>query len=120
MSSTSTAILTAVLIDRSPDISSLIPDDQEVEVWFCDINGEKWPIKMPITARFVDVMQKAYQVYGYIPNNIIGYKGGKEAGGWNGSTTIAETLPHPIPTAFNVNAYLRDHPIQPKYKVRVI
>ncbi|GMF36992.1 unnamed protein product [Phytophthora fragariaefolia] len=94
--------------------------NREVKVWVRDVNGVKYSVKMPISSTFDDVMQKVGEQHGrFFQGIFVGYQGGRGLGGWNEYTTISQMLPPTVPADFNEEQYLRDNPIQPKFKVRI-
>ncbi|EEY56387.1 uncharacterized protein PITG_09909 [Phytophthora infestans T30-4] len=87
-------------------------DNREVDVWVRDINGAKYPVTMPISSRFADVMQKVYEQHRHFQGIFAGFQGGS-----NERTTVSQMLPVPRPRNYVEADYLYEHPIQPKFKV---
>ncbi len=98
---------------RTTSHNALDTNNREVEVWVRDVNGMTYPVTMPISSRFADVMQKVRQEHGHFQfgQGIVGFEGGR-----NEFTTIFQMLPAVRPD--NEKRYFRDNPIQPKFKVR--
>ncbi|KAF4040890.1 hypothetical protein GN244_ATG06932 [Phytophthora infestans] len=86
-------------------------DNREVDVWVRDINGAKYPVTMPISSRFADVMQKVYEQHRHFQGIFAGFQGGS-----NERTTVSQMLPVPRPRNYVEADYLYEHPIQPKFK----
>ncbi|KAE9317977.1 hypothetical protein PF008_g18618 [Phytophthora fragariae] len=91
-------------------------DNREVEVWVRDVHGTRYLVKMPISSRFVDVMQKVTEQNRLFQGIVVGFEGGSGDDRWNECTTVSKTLPDKIPSDFNEEDYLYEHPIQPKFK----
>jgi len=85
--------------------------DHEVKVWVRDGYGLRYGVKMLVSSDFNDVMQKFREKHGPIPGPgpVVGFEGGDEF------TTVSEML-RAKPASETEEAYLRDNPIQPKFK----
>ncbi|GMF47114.1 unnamed protein product [Phytophthora fragariaefolia] len=115
----SSSKLTLPLMARQPTScrASAPVDNHEVEVWVRGVNGIRYPVKMPISSKFADVMQKVSEQR-FFQGVFVGFEGGREVGGWSERTTVSQILPVSRPPKFNEEEYLYEHPIQPKFKVR--
>ncbi|KAE9005749.1 hypothetical protein PF005_g12898 [Phytophthora fragariae] len=91
-------------------------DNREVKVWVRDVYGTRYPVKMPISSEFVDVLQKVTKQHRFFQGIVVGFEGGSGDDRWNERTTVSQTLPDKIPSDFNEEDYLYEHPIQPKFK----
>jgi hypothetical protein len=98
--------------DQPPALNPVDPNNREVEVWVRDVNGLRYGVRMPISSTFNDVMQKVRGRHGHFQGIVVGFEGGR-----NEFTTISQMLPANL-SPNEEQQHLRDHPIQPKFKVR--
>jgi hypothetical protein len=96
--------------DQPPAHDPMEPN-RVVEVWVRDINGVVYPVRMPISSRFADVMKKVRQEHGNFQGIVVGFEGGR-----NERTTVNDMLTTK-PDDKNEEDFLYEHPIQPKFKV---
>ncbi len=87
------------------------PND-EVKVWVRDANGLRYGVRMPISSTFDDVMRKVREQNINFEGTFVGFEGGR-----NERTTVSDMLTAK-PNDKNVEDYLYEHPVQPKFKVR--
>ncbi|KAE9026848.1 hypothetical protein PR001_g11367 [Phytophthora rubi] len=67
----------------------------------------------PVDNREVKKVTKQHRFFQGI---VVGFEGGSGDDRWNERTTVSQTLPDKIPSDFNEEDYLYEHPIQPKFK----